>query len=270
MVELKNVPKNFRGRNMQYLKRMMKKNGEDGVSPVVGVMLMLVVTIIIAAVVSGFSGSLVGGQQKSPTLSMDVQIFNSGSYSDSGFSANVLGVNHPINTEQLKIVTSWTTTMKDNISADLAGTSMANIADGTFFTGGNTSLPNSQNVGELWNGATVPFGVGKGIIQGTEDWNYPDGYFGNYTLQAGVGLFAYPAYGSPRGSDFNGGYNGVTPYFYASGSDFTAGSTVDPTIAVLGGGWEQLRAGDTVHVKVIYTPTGATIFSKDVPVTEGS
>jgi FlaG/FlaF family flagellin (archaellin) len=255
---------------MQYLKRMMEKNDEDGVSPVVGVMLMLIVTVLIAAVVSGFAGGLVGGHQKSPTLTMDVQIVNTGSYLDSGFSANVLGVSQPINTNQLKIVTSWTTTMKDNTSADLAGTSMAKIADGTFFIGGNTSLPNSQNVGELWTGATVPFGVGKGIIQGTEDWNYPDGYFGNYTLQAGVGLFAYPAYGSPRGSDFNGGYNGVTPYFYASGSDFTAGSTVDPTIAVLGGGWEQLRAGDTVHVKVIYTPTGATIFSKDVPVTEGS
>ena len=40
-------------------------------------------------------------------------------------------------------------------------------------------------------------------------------------------------------------------------------------IAVLGGGWEQLRAGDIVHFKVIYTPTGATIFSKDVAVTEG-
>jgi FlaG/FlaF family flagellin (archaellin) len=248
----------------------MQKKNEAAVSPVVGIMLMLVITIIIAAVVSGFAGGLVSGKQKSPTLFMDVQIVNSGSDLDSGFSANVLGVSQPINTGQLKIVTSWTTMMKDNTSADLAGTSMANMADGTFFTGGNTSLPNSQNVGGRWIGATVPFGVGKGIIQGTGDWHYPDGYFGNYTLQAGVGLFAYPDYGVSHGSDLNGGYNGAILYSYASGSDFTPGITVDPTIAVLGGGWEQLRAGDTVHVNVMYTPTGAIIFSKDVPVTEGS
>lgn len=43
---------------------------EDAVSPVVGVMLMLVVTIIIAAVVSGFAGGLVGDNQKAPQASI--------------------------------------------------------------------------------------------------------------------------------------------------------------------------------------------------------
>jgi FlaG/FlaF family flagellin (archaellin) len=42
------------------------KNNDSGVSPVVGVMLMLVVTIIIAAVVSAFSGGLTSGQTKAP------------------------------------------------------------------------------------------------------------------------------------------------------------------------------------------------------------
>lgn len=39
---------------------------EDAVSPVIGVMLMLVVTIIIAAVVSGFAGGLMGTSEKTP------------------------------------------------------------------------------------------------------------------------------------------------------------------------------------------------------------
>ena len=43
---------------------MQKK--EQAVSPVVGVMLMLVVTIIIAALVSAFAGSTVSGTQKTP------------------------------------------------------------------------------------------------------------------------------------------------------------------------------------------------------------
>jgi FlaG/FlaF family flagellin (archaellin) len=45
----------------------MKQFGEHAVSPVVGVMLMLVVTIIIAAVVSGFAGGLMNSQIKPPT-----------------------------------------------------------------------------------------------------------------------------------------------------------------------------------------------------------
>ena len=41
---------------------------DSAVSPVIGVMLMLVVTIIIAAVVSSFAGGLVSGQQAAPSM----------------------------------------------------------------------------------------------------------------------------------------------------------------------------------------------------------
>jgi archaeal type IV pilus assembly protein PilA len=44
----------------------MKHTSEHAVSPVVGVMLMLVVTIIIAAVVSAFAGGSVSSTQKAP------------------------------------------------------------------------------------------------------------------------------------------------------------------------------------------------------------
>lgn len=42
------------------------QNQEKGVSPVIGVMLMLVVTIIIAAIVAAFAGGAMGGTQKVP------------------------------------------------------------------------------------------------------------------------------------------------------------------------------------------------------------
>lgn len=44
----------------------MKHVQDSAVSPVVGVLLMLVVTIIIAAVVSGFAGSFASGSDKAP------------------------------------------------------------------------------------------------------------------------------------------------------------------------------------------------------------
>jgi archaeal type IV pilus assembly protein PilA len=46
------------------------------VSPVVGVMLMLVVTIIIAAVVSGFAGGLSQGTSKAPQMSITAEAHN--------------------------------------------------------------------------------------------------------------------------------------------------------------------------------------------------
>ena len=45
---------------------ILKKYPEDAVSPVVGVMLMLVVTIIIAAVVSGFAGGMMDSHDVAP------------------------------------------------------------------------------------------------------------------------------------------------------------------------------------------------------------
>ena len=45
---------------------------DDAVSPVVGVMLMLVVTIIIAALVSSFSGSLAHDQKQPPQVTVEI------------------------------------------------------------------------------------------------------------------------------------------------------------------------------------------------------
>jgi FlaG/FlaF family flagellin (archaellin) len=55
----------------------MKKNLEHAVSPVVGVMLMLVVTIIIAAVVSAFAGGLSTGTSKEPQMTISAQFSQS-------------------------------------------------------------------------------------------------------------------------------------------------------------------------------------------------
>jgi archaeal type IV pilus assembly protein PilA len=51
----------------------MIQHKDAAVSPVVGVMLMLVVTIIIAAVVSAFAGGLGGEQHKTPQATMNVK-----------------------------------------------------------------------------------------------------------------------------------------------------------------------------------------------------
>jgi len=88
----------------------MKRN-EHAVSPVVGVMLMLVVTIIIAAVVSAFAGGLGGSQQKAPQASIDVQIKTAADDTMSGTNTIMTFTElsgDPIQTKDLAIVTYYT------------------------------------------------------------------------------------------------------------------------------------------------------------------
>ncbi|ADN35137.1 conserved hypothetical protein [Methanolacinia petrolearia DSM 11571] len=47
---------------------------EDAVSPVIGVMLMIVVTVIIAAIVSGFAGGMSDNQNTAPTAAIQCSI----------------------------------------------------------------------------------------------------------------------------------------------------------------------------------------------------
>ncbi|MFA5331584.1 MAG: type IV pilin N-terminal domain-containing protein [Methanoregula sp.] len=254
---------------MHYLNKFSRKNGEDAVSPVVGVMLMLVVTIIIAAVVSAFAGGLIGGASKSPSLSMDVRVVNTGTYMGSGFFASVTGVSDAVSTKDLKIVTAWKTT---------------NRTDNTPLVGGNTSIGGITN-SNCWVGmkttavvnGVVPYGYGSGI-SGSQDSKAEtsgDQFFGNYSLIQGTTMGAYP-YGSASGTAIGGypgigdvnGYGVTTAYNYNITSSGTFDTTqIDPAQAVLGTGWENLRAGDTVNVKVIYIPSGQTIYQKAATVT---
>ncbi|ABS56896.1 protein of unknown function DUF1628 [Methanoregula boonei 6A8] len=106
-------------------------HGTNAVSPVVGVMLMLVVTIIIAAVVSGFSGGFMETPRPTPTAMFDVHI-----YAHEGLTVNSLPeVYSPdititeisgdaLPTKDLKITTTFT----NNTGAIFAGNLSGEVA----------------------------------------------------------------------------------------------------------------------------------------------
>jgi len=250
--------------------RHWNMQNERAVSPVVGVMLMLVVTVIIAAVVSGFAGGLMGsGKESAPTLTMDVKVVNMGSWSGSGFFATVTSVSEPIATKDLKIVTSWT--------AANGGNPVSN---------GRTVIPNgSSNIDVLFNPATTltgtyvaPFGSGPGTGNGTEtvsgidskrDFSAPGQQFGNYSLMTGTTISAFPCGADDADSSSTSATEGYGVVKIGR-FDYSPGVTgTDAVTAVLGSGWKNLRIGDTVNVKVIYVPTGSVIFNRNVLVTEG-
>jgi FlaG/FlaF family flagellin (archaellin) len=225
------------------------------VSPVVGVMLMLVVTIIIAAVVSAFAGGLGKTTDKAPTLAMDVTIKNTGYASSSYILFDIQAVSDPIPTSDVKIATSWTA---------------ANGERGGNTTAAGLNYPNTV-VGSTDKQYQSPLGFGRGVtVVGTRQKTsapYDAGQmFGNYTLTPGTTMKNSPAYtGNWSASDCNGyGCEGttLTPYIYNGWTGYADGMQ-----AILGGNWNATRPGDIVTVKVIHIPSGKAIFNKNVVVT---
>jgi Uncharacterized protein conserved in archaea len=273
---------------------------ETAISPVVGVMLMLVVTIIIAAVVSGFAGGLIGGtSQKVPTLTMDISIANNGVWSGSHFSAKVTGVDQGLSTRDLKIVTNWNKIVGDTNVGNLttilgSGTNTnLNYKPCTFMTNANWEYNSPLGYGTGVNGTVWPWqpfdppenpgNLGPSYALAPDDARSPNGdrqWFGNYNLVTGTTMYAEPfghsdgPTGGQTGTGFTVGYgvgDSGTPYEYTYGTDSSGNADFESTdtdqmMAVLGKNWNALRAGDTVNVRVIYVPTGKTILNKDVTV----
>jgi len=104
------------------MKKKTKQN-ESAVSPVVGVMLMLVVTVIIAAVVSAFSGGLIGTTQKAPNAVMNFQIQSAAN--EGGFYAPDLSITevsgNTLPTKDLRITTMYTNSTGTTFQGNLTG-----------------------------------------------------------------------------------------------------------------------------------------------------
>lgn len=84
---------------------------DAAVSPVVGVMLMLVVVIIIAAVVSAFSAGISTGQKTTPSASIDVIIDTSIDDTMGGTTTKMIFEHlsgDPLPTKDLQIITYYT------------------------------------------------------------------------------------------------------------------------------------------------------------------
>ena len=68
----------------------LTERNEDAVSPVIGVMLMLVVTIVIAAVVAAFAGGLGGDVEMAPTAALDIDVTSDGKVKITSLSGEAL------------------------------------------------------------------------------------------------------------------------------------------------------------------------------------
>ena len=218
---------------------------EDAVSPVVGVMLLLVVTVIIAAVVATFASGLVSTQQAAPTVAADVEILSLDSYATYGaagkFEMKIVAVSDDVPTKDLKLVTKYVVNNK------ISG----NVTYGKVI---NTKYTTSSGTYEY----ASPLGFGPGVqgqvvTSGTYGTNQQFGY---YSLTEGTYMQNTGAYKKVAG---------VYPTKVDAVLDAMYPGT-DALDAILGEEWTHLQPGDTVDVTLIHVPTNGVLFSKTVTV----
>lgn len=128
---------------------------DPAVSPVVGIMLMLTITLILAAIISGMTGGIAKTQQKPPQLVFEASMVNDSSIAF--LDIRIISVSEGIPTKDLKFQTEW---------SDQSGVHRSIVIPGQ---------PNDLT-------HTFPLGFGPGVNSS------PD--FGNFTILAGTRLNA--------------------------------------------------------------------------------
>lgn len=148
--------------------KMLKRNYDEAVSPVVGVMLMLVVTIIIAAVVSGFAGGLINSQEATPSANFDVSL------TDDSISLKVQSISEDISSKDLVIVLSNATQTRKLVPGANTAPFGFNIVEWEEVKGFHDDAIAGDDVS-----ATQ-----AGNVTNSKQW------FGNYTLTTGSRMSA--------------------------------------------------------------------------------
>lgn len=81
---------------------------DSAVSPVVGIMLMITITLILAAIISGMTGGIAQKQEKPPQLLFEASAYiNPDTEKNSYFDIRIVSVSQGIPTRDLKLITEW-------------------------------------------------------------------------------------------------------------------------------------------------------------------
>lgn len=225
---------------------------EHAVSPVVGVMLMLVVTIIIAAVVSAFAGGMATGKEKAPQVSLETHIqLTTGMAGAPSIIIKHMG-GDPINTKNIKIVTSWTNATGDYHVQSTVGAQYNKTAQVYYEKNGATanytlsSLNVKYTYGTAYTYYNEPYLVVAGRMPATgHAVNDTPLWFGNYVMHAGDVI---------KG-DMNLNFD---PNGWGGANEFLDKAIIKDD--------NLLTSNDIVNVKLIDLNSGTTIYDKNINV----
>ena len=135
-------------------------HSNSAVSPVIGIMLMISVTLILAAIIGGMTGGLTQIQKKPPSIIMEASMMNNSTCYTS-LDMTVISVSEGIPTKNLKFITEWNN-----------GTIVRTVTDSTSKKTENAPIQRYP----------------MGISFNSSKTNVSD--FGDYTLMPGTRMFA--------------------------------------------------------------------------------
>lgn len=260
----------------------MTRKKEDAVSPVIGVMLMLVVTVVIAAVVAVFSTGMIAEAEPAPVAKLDVKIYSKylvkgGEWSGDSYIPD-LHVTHvsgdPIDTQDLKFTFSWEDQYGDShfstFEYEEEGWYDELMGAGIWAPGG-------------YAGSTQPLAINYGNIGGA--------YFGSFTLERGQTMTALTVFQmQPWGETEYTFINNANPaldvilnngdVFPVTHSDFCPSCGSEEAgyggsmcyscmMSVPFGSYgimEYLQPGTTVDVSIVHKPSNKLIYKDEVVV----
>jgi len=235
---------------------------ESAVSPVIGVLLMLVVTIIIAAIVSGFAGGLTSSQDKAPQASIGVKIGwvikDDGSMDKDSYDISFAHQGgDPINTKDCQIIT-FLTLPNGSVVKHIQSSSSP-------YARGPTSAPimysrvphlyDNQKYGYPCNGinSVSPNGV---TIPGIYSDSYQNpAWFGKATWVSGDIARTYRA-------NMTAALLGLIPdteLYNGGSSDSTSSSLYDNGYNLLN---QCITNKTEVEIKILHVPSGKYILDK--------
>lgn len=215
------------------------------VSPVIGIMLMLVVTVILAAAVSSTSTGLMKSSDPAPMAVFDVKVAKDLSGSGPAQYMTIkLVTGDAIHTKDLKVVTTNPNAAGVQIREKLPGDWRAYAKS---FTYEGTVYSYEGNV-PYWNN------MGKGGFGGINGTNNEDVNFGNYILKPGVSMTAQDYSPNQNLASWNG-----------EDYDLGTGDTISQMQDMFAD-WDSVSKGDFVNVKIIHMPSNKVIFASNVEV----
>jgi flagellin-like protein len=218
--------------------KMLKDS--KAVSPVIGVMLMLVVTVILAAAVSSTSSGLMKTTDAAPTAVFDVKVAKNVEQEMGGypFITSYMVIKQvtgdAIDTKNLKIVTTNYKAYGQQTREKLPSDSHVYGVPGVFTQEGNVPYWNNVAYGYFGSNGSNP------LVD-----------FGNYTVKPGVSMTAQSSpeqeLGVWNGTDYN------TNDGFGQMQDMFAD-------------WGNVSKGDFVNVKIVDLKSNKVIFASDVEV----
>ena len=232
----------------------MQKKSDDAVSPVIGVMLMLVITIVVAGVIAVFGTGMAGNTETAPNVVLDIKILsNIEALADEDHAGELRGPDFqilhvsgdPLNTGDIEIQIAWT----DQYNK--------------FHESTYSASEFKQNVGSV-GGRSQPMYVKMHVPYTGVDYTYGSGgmydfYFGDVELTPGLRLTATTDF-LPMGGDNNVGSWFMDAIFCSNGETKTSNPKTDAGIM------KYLPAGTPVDITILHIPSNTIIYEKEVVV----